>query len=211
MVVQSRCVEWLVEVRSEIPSVVVEIKGRDGLAVLDAEVRIDERLQLLDGRAIELDPGPHLLQVELPGGASREMVFEALQGQRNQALEVYFAPAPSKVTTVRQTPAGPWAVAGYVGFAVGGVGFLAGAITGGLALSNGSELEEQCATEGCTQSEIDRGLALAHTSTATFLVGGFGVSLGIIGVVVDSAQRARERPIVSARLGPASAELTLRF
>ncbi len=203
--------QWLVEVRSEIPSVVVEITGRDGGVVLDAEVRIDERLQLLDGRAIELDPGPHLLQVRLPDGGNQELVFEALQGQRNQPLAVSFAPEKPDAPVAPVVEAGPWAVAGYIGFAVGGVGLLAGAITGGLALSNGSELEEQCDTEGCSQSEIDRGLALAHTSTATFLVGGFGVTLGIIGVVVDAEQRNRDQPKVSAELGPTSARFILRF
>ena len=213
-VVQSRCVQWLVEVRGEIPSVVVEITGRDGGAVLDAEVRIDERLQLLDGRAIELDPGPHLLQVTLPDGGSEERVFEALQGQRNQPLAVSFAPAKPDVR-LPTAETGPWAIAGYVGFAVGGVGLLAGAITGGLALSDGSELDEQCDAEGCTQSEIDRGLALAHTSTATFLVGGLGITLGIIGVVVDAEGRDRDAstgpPAVSARFGPTSAHLIVRF
>jgi hypothetical protein len=96
---------------------------------------------------------------------------------------------------------------------VGGVGLVVGAITGGLALSNGSELKDQCDTEGCTQKEIDRGIALAHTSTAMMLIGGLGITVGIIGVVLDADARRKERDAVTvdARLGVGSASLRLRF
>ena len=74
-VVRSHCVRWLGELDNRIPSVVVRAQDGAGTDLFDARVLIDGRPGKLDGRAVSLDPGEHVVTVESGAGRMQERVI----------------------------------------------------------------------------------------------------------------------------------------
>lgn len=214
-VVRVKCTEWLEEVEADIPTLVLAITDERGQASTRARVLIDGggASAALGGRALEINPGTHDISVELRNGKRIEKAVTILQGKKNQLVTFDFTPPEEPVDTTpqltivreRSSVNMPAAVA----FGVTGAALVAGIITGALALRDGQDLEEQCDAEGCQQEEIDDGLALAHASTATFVIAGVAGVMGVtfLFVIDDDPQPNK----VALRLGPTSAALELRF
>jgi hypothetical protein len=183
-VLRTKCAEWLEEVEADVPSLVVAITDRRGQTPTKGRVVIDgERVPIaLRGRAVDLDPGRHVIEVKLPDGEAATRSITMLQGQKNQSVVFDFEPPPpplpepAPVTIVRDRGNN---VPALVAFSIGGAALVAGIITGALAFKDESDLNEQCDETGCTQAEIDNGLALAHASTATFAIAGVAAVLGV--------------------------------
>ncbi len=117
-------------------------------------------------------------------------------------------PPPPPPTVVPPPPdtakpaSGPGAFT-WVAFGVGAAGIIAGSITGGLALSRGSELGDECAGDsapGDTQcsprleDDINSATMLAHISTVSFAVGGAGVAAGVISLLVGGGESTEPKP-----------------
>ena len=79
-----------------------------------------------------------------------------------------------------------------IGFSIGGAALLVGSIIGAIAAVEADYLDSVCPEfeEGekvCGPDEaedVDNMLTLAHTSTALFVLGGIGITVGIIGIFV---------------------------
>jgi hypothetical protein len=72
-------------------------------------------------------------------------------------------------------------------FSVGGVGLIAGGVTGVLMLSKQSSLSNSCPNHVCGPAQygdLDTANMLATTSTVAFIVGGVGVAAGIVALLV---------------------------
>jgi hypothetical protein len=85
----------------------------------------------------------------------------------------------------------------YVGFGVGGVGLLVGAISGGVALSNASSAKDFCQDTRCRVEAghyIDTSNAFADVSTVAFSVGVAGVALGVIGLFTAGPDKPASGP-----------------
>jgi hypothetical protein len=95
---QVDCTRWLGEVEESIPTLAVVVRDQHGQDV-DAEASIDARPIALDGHAIPVDPGAHVLRVVRTGGASREQRVTAVQGRKNQVVEVIFE-TPATPSTI---------------------------------------------------------------------------------------------------------------
>jgi hypothetical protein len=98
-VVRVACSEWLNDIRKSIPSVVLAAKesvrrcGGEAAVrdVVDVDVQIDGRLlaRRLDGRAIAMDPGTHVLRFELRDGAApREETIVLREGEKLREVNV---------------------------------------------------------------------------------------------------------------------------
>jgi hypothetical protein len=104
-------------------------------------------------------------------------------------------------------PAGHVSPLVYVGFSVGGAGFIAGAVAGALSLSKTSALKAVCHDGSCPRSERDAlasANSLANLSNGGIVVGVAGVVLGVVGVVKSRPRDRAPEPAVSIEpvLGP---------
>ncbi len=239
-VVTSKCFPWLEEVTAALPSIVIAAQDHAGADVIDVKVTSDGQVlaESLDGRPIMVDPGAHKLRFERPGSPALEQQIVAREGEKNRRIDIKFqaetaatppptatatgtAPSPDPPppgpepapTTPDEADSGGISPLVWVGFGVAGVGLIVGGITGGLAMSEGSSLDDQCAGEGCTQDDIDSGMAVAHVSTASFAVAGVGAAVGLVGLLMSGSSEPEEaagfqiEPIV----GPGSLGLQGRF
>lgn len=100
--ISADCLSWLDELRQQIPTVVFEVTA-DGVTRADVRVSVDGKLVMdrLNGRAVELDPGPHTLRFELSPFAPIEREVLVKEGDKLQIISVRFsstrepAPAPA--------------------------------------------------------------------------------------------------------------------
>lgn len=192
-VLRSDCAQWLKEVESRLPAIVLSCEGPDGRARTDVRVLADGReiADHLDGRAVAIDPGEHVFRFELPGEAPLEERFVVREGDKLQPLAARFprplprsAEAPTPETPgpeprAQETRPIPWTV-----FALGGVGVAAatGFIAMGLAgVAGKSDLDREGCKPDCSSSDVSAvrtkfiaadvflGISLISLGAATYL------------------------------------------
>jgi hypothetical protein len=190
---QAECSEWLKSLEAAIPSFIPVAKV-DGREVVDVSVTVDgdRRLERLDGRAIDVDPGAHVVRFERQGEAPIEVQVVAHEAEKNQLVPadfVHAAPKPPEQppkAEPRPTPPAPaperpvpWTV-----YALGGASVLS---LGGFVLfatqgsSRQGDLDSQGCKPNCDPSDTDAikkkfliadvflGVSLAAAATATVL------------------------------------------
>ena len=107
------CVEWLDEVQHGLPSIVPVARTADGRDATGVHLFVDGTLvrEELDGKAIEMDPGIHVLRFQthaLPPVEERVVVRE---GEKERAIVAAFPPAPNETSSIQAivppSPAAP--------------------------------------------------------------------------------------------------------
>jgi hypothetical protein len=85
--IRGECSKGLREVDEAIPTLVLSASV-DGKDATDAKVILDgDRLEKgLDGRAIPVDPGPHIARFERPGSGNVEVKVVAREGEKNRLV-----------------------------------------------------------------------------------------------------------------------------
>jgi hypothetical protein len=81
---QKLCSEWLADVEARVPSFILSATDDSGADLVDVTVTMDgvQVATRLDGRALDVDPGPHSLLFELPDGkAVRTKAFAGERGK----------------------------------------------------------------------------------------------------------------------------------
>lgn len=128
------------------PSVVLRARDAEGRDRADVRVTMDSRLlaPLLDGRAIDVDPGEHKFVFEAQNAPLVEVHVVVLEGVRSREISATVGTAPRpKVETAAAAPqSGPVPVLTYV---FGGVALAAlgtGVFFGASGLSDRSGLSE---------------------------------------------------------------------
>jgi hypothetical protein len=152
------CLVWLEEIRRDLPGLVVVAKGDDGCDRGDARVTIDGEAAALDGRPIPVDPGAHVVAVELPGGATDTQNVMVAVGEGARRHEVHFgapdavcgAPRATKPVMVASRPTPPLA------YVLGGVGLLSLGVGGVFAITAWSQKGtlDEC-RPSCATSDVD--------------------------------------------------------
>jgi hypothetical protein len=223
---RSRCIGWLQEVEAAIPSVVIRAKGPDGQDTSAVRVSVDGKLvtESLGGTPIELDPGERVLSLEHLGSPTKEERIVATMGERNRVIEVRFelAPTPPPTATgAAPAPASPTKPAAdaadddaadsggpspifWVALGLGGAGLVVGAITGGVALSQGADLQDRCPGGVCSEGErqdYDAAGAVADVSTIAFIAGGVLTAVGVVGLLATMGG-GDDSPATSAHIEP---------
>jgi hypothetical protein len=209
-IIAGKCTEWLEEVHAAIPSIVVVAKDGSGRDISDVTVTVDGRVAAsrLDGRAIEVDPGPHDVVLSHPGEDPVSVHVVAVEGEKGRRVEARFGAPP--IVGEGEPAAEPGFYVSpvtWVCFAVGGAATVAGIVTGSLALQRASDLEDTCGGTVCSESlrgDFDQGAALANASTATFVIGGVGLAAGLVTLFVLGGEEPADTAV---RLGPQGAEL----
>jgi hypothetical protein len=160
------CVHWLDQVQTSLPTVVPVATDGAGNDLGRVRVSIDGKvlLETIDGRAIEVDPGPHTFLFEGPDAARVEkqvIVAEGEKGKRiatvlgNVSVPVASGDAGSRTRESpehAETEMGPWKMTGLVTTGVGDVGAGIGAFFGLRAAARKSDANCD-ANSGCNTLE----------------------------------------------------------
>lgn len=189
------------ELLARVPSLLIVVESAEAAA---AVVTVDgQKVDFASGVAVRFDPGERTIAVTADGfvPVSKKVTLPEKGGvvRVPVALEKVRAPgSPSADPTASPSgsaSAGPGGepvitsrVPAYVTFGVAGASLVVGAITGGLSLSQTSELKLRCPDNRCASAEraaYDQAFTLAHVSTATFLLGGVAAAAGVVLLVVD--------------------------
>lgn len=176
------CIAWSEEIRAQIPTVSFRVT-LDGKIASEAKVYLDGRLmeKALDGRAVELNPGPHKASFEYGALAPQEQEFIAAEGERYRIINAEFhsaTPVASGDTGAAPgTPAAPGTVERpvptltYVFLGLGAVGGISAAVWGVSTSVTKSDLEATCSPR-CSETKID---AVKQRALITDISMGVGV------------------------------------
>jgi hypothetical protein len=152
-IAKTDCTRWLAEVRQDMPSIVVGARFGDGRDAIEVTVMLDGKplTERLDGHAIELNPGVHVLRFETKGRAPVEERVSIRVGERNRRIMATFAD-PTPPAPPPPPPQGIPAVT-YVLGGVGVLGLAGFGFFGATGLSKESDLD-QC-KPSCPSNEVD--------------------------------------------------------
>lgn len=190
------CITWSDEIRAQIPTVSFRVT-LDGKIAPDAKVYLDGRLleKALDGRAVELNPGPHKVRFEYADFPAQEQDFLAAEGERYRIINAEFKSAPTPAPGPGTTASGGTYDGGatddsiptltYVFAGVGAAAFINAAVWGISTSVTKSDLEATC-SPSCSQSKID---AVKQRALITDISLGVGV-LGVAGALVTYFTRS---------------------
>jgi hypothetical protein len=186
--VRADCTQWLAEVNNALPSVVLAATSTRGDEVhvrvyLDGAPLTDR----LDGKAFELNPGPHRFRFELPPYPAQEETLLLREGERERLVSTRFAEQPVPVaSSVHSAPPPvsppsapssrpiPWITYALGGLAVAAVGTTT--YFGLRALAEQREKLDSCAPLCATWEvrEVERPALAADISILVAVVAGGG-------------------------------------
>lgn len=188
---------------AKVANVVITVEGaKDPIVTIDGNPVPVVAL----GLKRPVDPGEHKVHAEAPGYKPADATFSVTEGGNAEAklkLEkdpnAVVAPPPGGGTTPAggtnpgdpgggsmsaDTKSGSNKTLAIVALGVGGVGLVAGAVTGLIAMGKASDLDGKCPGGTCPdaslQSDIDSYKTMGLISTIGFVVGVVGVGAGVV-------------------------------
>ena len=200
----------LAEIKPKVPHLRVLLKADSPAGTVvtydDAELE-----PTMIGTDMPVDPGKHVIVVESPGLPNRKYDILMEEGKR-QTLQVEPGiPAPSTPAVPDESSRNTKRTVGFVVGGVGIAGLVAGAITGGLALSDSAAAEKACPTrKGCSSETIDiasRGQTLSIVNTVALALGIVGVGVSI--PLILTSGKAKEKSNVGFWVSPDGARIGL--
>jgi hypothetical protein len=187
-VVRVDCVKWLDEVRADIPTVIFEALGDEGL-VTDVEVKLGERIVAtrLDGKPIEVPVGLSEFTFTKASGERKTFRIVLRAGETNRIIWADFrthdpalvaaapaVPPPVELVDTRPVPTSVWLLGTAAVAAT-----LTGATLGIVAKVKEGDAAEACAPD-CTEgvvSEIENVALAADISFGVAIVAGLATTI----------------------------------
>jgi hypothetical protein len=172
---------------------------------------------------------PIVKEVTVAGGDKKKLVFEFGPQTGKAPPKEKVEKAPVKETQKVEKNSGEdaaqekkpgaraLAIGGYAAAGLGAGLLVAGAVTGGLALSLSKDLEKKCAGNECPPAQhddVDRMNAMAMASTVLLAVGGAAAATGIALIIVGTVKGRKlekQKNVSLAILPPGGASLTFEF
>jgi hypothetical protein len=198
------CDQWLAEVEASLPTIVFSAKDEAGHELTDVRVRVGPELLVdqLDGRAVDVDPGPRTFVFE-HAGHRVETSLVVHEGEKNRAVSVTFPAATLPATDHAAGPAAvPWpsgappkSVTRVSPFAYvfAGVGVASLGVFG-YFVGSAQEAFNTCSeTRACTPSQVSS-IAVRRDAAWAFL--GAGVSSAAVAVWFFATPRVVVHPVV---------------
>lgn len=202
----SDCSKWLSEVETRIPTVVFVAKdaaGRDLTGVRVTKPDGTAIVASVDGRSIEMEPGPHDFVFASADGTKVERHAVIREGEKAQAVTATFGTAagpnpiepPPNVgpATREETPTLRYVGYGATGLGVVGLGL--GAVFGLVTLS---KKNSDCTNGLCEPGTRDSLSSTAAVSTVAFVAGGILAAGGLTLVFLSPSSTRRIGARVSA-------------
>ena len=172
-----QCAQWLMDLRKEIPSIVIAIRDGKGRDRRDVQVTLDGRDlgSSWVGRVIEVDPGTHQVQVALSGGGRiTRQSFVATPGEtRRQIVLELSEPKPVKPKSSTTRSAGS-PILGYALLGVGAAAVGAGSFLWFSAKQDLDDFKKECSPR-CNEKDVE-------TAERKALFGDIAMALGIVGI-----------------------------
>jgi hypothetical protein len=206
----SDCGQWIADLEQTTPSMIFEVRV-DRKQVTDFQLEVDGTLVSDISKAHRVNPGRHVVRVQVPNFEPREETVVLPEGQRMRLVEFAFEspkvePAPGAVpltpppepVMTRPTP-----VIVYPLLGVGVAGLASFGVFSVLGKSEQTALEDECAP-ACTDADLE-------TMKRFYLIGDISAGVGaaaLIGAGIVYLARP-EKPSFDAassiRIGPARA------
>jgi hypothetical protein len=172
---------------------------------------------VLDGRELAanvldapllVEPGKHELLIRVPGRQERRHEVDLSAGERTEVVATpgpaatssaptasasASAPQPPPTASATVGPLPPDAgsglrTAGYVSLGIGGAGFIAAAVTGGLIVANDGRIKEGCPQPASCPSDtfalVEKNRGLLPINAAAWGVGAAGIAAGAVMLLV---------------------------
>jgi hypothetical protein len=197
----------IADLSARVPTLTLRL---DAAAPAGSEVRLDGAPAGV-GQRLELDPGDHAVEGRAAGRAPFGVVVHLAEREHREVV-VTFAPPQGDTSVPPPPPASADAGRGrrIAGVVVGSVGLAALAfagVTGAMALSRQSTVDDECDdAKRCTQRGLDageEGRTLVTLNTVGFVVGGAALATGIVLIVTaPSGRPASAATRVSFGAGP---------
>lgn len=213
----------LEQLRPRIPNLVVRVEGGAEVTVsLDGS---DVPASLL-GEDRPINPGVHQL-IAKRGNAQKTDDIDIAEGERKEVTLRFDAPAkPPTAPALLAPPSRPRESSGgsrtlaFVALGLGGAGLVLGGVTGALALSKKSSLDddtEHCRNDQCeyaVEDDVGSLRTFRTISTVGFLAGGALAATGVVLLLTrpgpsSTGQRARAQ--LGLSLGPSSVQMRGTF
>jgi hypothetical protein len=217
-IVRYDCTQRLDELERAQPTIVFDAKNAAGDDVVLVHVTVDgvALADILDGRALGVDPGPHVFTFETAGQPATTVRLVLKEGEKDRRERIVLGgPAEASPVPASAAPAVTGAsrgegqrVAGLVLGAVGLAGLGVGAVFGALTLHDWSSSQSECGSPtSCPShddavSDHDRAETASTISTVGFITGGVLLATGL--AVWLTSPSSRDEP------GRASASLHVR-
>jgi hypothetical protein len=195
-----------------IPTILIELTGAP--SEVPVQVTVDgERVpseEVSTGR--EVNPGRRVVVATAEGFRTARKALTLEEGA-SQVVYLELEPLPEDEPDEPEADSGGLSPLVWVGFGAGAVGLTIGAITGGLAAARASALDDECVEKVCPpdrESDLDALNAAAHASTAFFIIGGIGVTLGVVSLLVLSPEEDEPDQAATLHLAASPNGLLLR-
>ena len=184
-VIRKECGPWLGQVNNAMPSLTfVARKNHKDLTDVKVSMDGEELTSQLDGRAVDVDPGPHTFRFETPNSAPVDMKVIVREGEKAREIVADFGGnGPPAQGPGGATPGGPPGAdqgttrpVPMLSYVLGGVGVaaLAGSAFFELrGLSKRSDLDAQNCKPYCSSSEVD-------SAKQSFLIGDIALGVGVV-------------------------------
>jgi hypothetical protein len=204
--VKQECAKRIEAVNAAMPTLVLAARDANGNDVRGAAVTMDgvPLAGALDGRPLEIDPGPHTFRFEMTGLVPVEKQLVLRDGEKGRQELIVLAPPAKEAPQPEKPPPPPpsyWTTQRKLAIAAGGVGVVAigvGAVFAGLAIGDQNMEKSNCSASGCpnrgqAQEDYSTGNKNATASTALFIAGGVFVGAGVaLFLTAHDARDARE-------------------
>jgi hypothetical protein len=184
------------DLRPRIPTLVVKLSGvaPGEVAHLSIDGAVVADVAVLEPQKV--DPGKHDVAATVGDGATTREAHATADAVEGQTVEVSLVvpPAPTPTPVPAPTPALAPAPTPYrmpllekVGFGVAVVGGTVGLVAGSVALIKKGQLGPECNCDSCDNSkggtsDLNAARTWANVSTVSFVVGGLGAVLGVLGL-----------------------------
>lgn len=103
------CMQWLAEIEANMPSIVLRAKDPTGADAVGVQVLLDGQLfaDKLDGKALAIDPGEHIVRFELAGFEAFEQKVLIKQGEKDRPLIISLKRLPPTTPPLSTAPPPP--------------------------------------------------------------------------------------------------------
>ncbi|WP_437756270.1 hypothetical protein [Sorangium sp. So ce1389] len=206
--VRSDCAGWLSDVTARLPTLILSAEDEQGQDVADVRVTVDGAplAARLDGKAVEVDPGEHVLRFERAGSAPVAQRLVVREGEKLRRVSTRLvrsagpgagagAPGGGAPAPREDQASSPPASALLLPIALGGVAAAGGVVYAALGLSaraDADRLRTTCAPR-CAEADVD--------AVRTKIVGAniaFGVGVTALGGAVAALLLRRADPAAPA-------------
>jgi hypothetical protein len=228
-VVRAACQTRVTELTGAIPTVVFEATDATGNDLSHVAVRMDQQpfADLLDGAALEADPGDHIFSFETAGQPKVDKHVLIYEGEKDKRVRVELGAAAIAPTPPPPAESSGLGTSKVIGLSVGGAGvagILVGSVFGILTFSAWSSAgtacgpggTPHCALNGAMAATADKASATTDgaISTVAFIVGGALAASGLVVFLAGGGHAHPDGPAraldVAPTVGPGYAGLGLR-